>query len=168
MAKEQRDDDFLSKRIRGVTAQRSYDYDVHDFDEETGEKHLKENAPTEDEWKQQIIDEYSKVGEKSLFCYFIFHDSDMLENGKIKPLHVHVVMKLKNGKSVRKLMTDLGISRVENIAKVKSYKGALNYLLHITKNARNDGKFVYSQRDYSCVAKKLIVIPNINLLILMN
>lgn len=147
MAKEQRDDDFLSKRIRGVTAQRSYDYDVHDFDEETGEKHLKENAPTEDEWKQQIIDEYSKVGEKSLFCYFIFHDSDMLENGKIKPLHVHVVMKLKNGKSVRKLMTDLGISRVENIAKVKSYKGALNYLLHITKNARNDGKFVYSQRD---------------------
>ncbi|MDU2221338.1 MAG: hypothetical protein E7E51_03850, partial [Staphylococcus epidermidis] len=88
MAKEQRDDDYLSKRTRGITAQRSYDYDVHYYDEETGEKHLKENAPTEEEWKQQIIDEYSKIGEKSLFCYFIFHDNDILENGKMKPLHV--------------------------------------------------------------------------------
>lgn len=147
MAKEQRDDDYLSKRTRGITAQRSYDYDVHYYDEETGEKHLKENAPTEEEWKQQIIDEYSKIGEKSLFCYFIFHDNDILENGKMKPLHVHVVMKFKNAKRIGALKKQLGISRVENISKVKTYKGALNYLLHITKQARNDGKFVYSQRD---------------------
>jgi energy-coupling factor transporter ATP-binding protein EcfA2 len=147
MTKEQRDDDFLSKRARGITAQRSYDYDVHYYDEKTGEKHLKENAPTEEEWKQQIIDEYSEVGKKSLFCYFIFHDSDMLENGKMKPLHVHIVVKFKNAKRIGSLMKQLGISRIENIANVKTYKGALNYLLHITKSARNDGKFVYSQRD---------------------
>lgn len=147
MAKAQRDDDSLSQKVRGITAQRSYDFDVHYFDEETGEKHLKENAPTEEEWKQQIIDDYSEIGKESQFCYFIFHDKDMLEDGNVKPLHVHIVIKFENARRIGALMKKLGISRVENISKVKSYKGALSYLLHVTKQARNDGKFIYSQSD---------------------
>lgn len=115
MAKAQRDDDSLSQKVRGITAQRSYDFDVHYFDEETGEKHLKENAPTEEEWKQQIIDDYSEIGKESQFCYFIFHDKDMLEDGNVKPLHVHIVIKFENARRIGALMKKLGISRVEKV-----------------------------------------------------
>ena len=52
MAKRQKDDDFLSTRALGVTAQRNYDYETHDYNEETGEKVKKENAPTEEQWKK--------------------------------------------------------------------------------------------------------------------
>ncbi|WP_267793692.1 Rep family protein [Staphylococcus aureus] len=147
MAKVQKDDDYLKSRKRSVVIQRSYDYDTHNYDEETGERTLKPNAPTEDEWKQQIIKEYTEIGEDTEFCYFIFHDEDRLENGDKKPLHVHAVVRFQNAKMISSLIKKFGISNKQNISPVKSFAGALKYLLHITENAINDGKFIYSQRD---------------------
>lgn len=156
MAKQQKDDDYLGKRIRSINAQRNYEYEVKEIDENTGELVLKENAPTEEEWKQQVIDEFSEFGKNSEFCYFIFHDQDSLTNGKKKPLHVHIVAKFKNAKTIRSLMKQLNISRAENISSVKSYKGTLMYLLHITNQARKDGKFVYSMNDLYMYGSEII------------
>lgn len=148
MAKRQKDDDFLSTRALGVTAQRNYDYETHDYDEEKG-KVKKENAPTEAEWKKTVIEEITEIANQDnvSYCYFIFHDSDRLENGKLKPLHVHIVIKFKNARRMGALMKLLKVSRSENISPVRSYKGALGYLLHITEQAKKDGKFIYSQRE---------------------
>jgi hypothetical protein len=149
MAKRQKDDDFLSTRALGVTAQRNYDYETHDYNEETGEKVKKENAPTEEQWKKTVIEEITEIANQDnvSYCYFIFHDSDRLENGRLKPLHVHIVIKFKNARRMGALMKLLNVSRSENISPVRSYKGALGYLLHITEQAKKDGKFIYSQRE---------------------
>lgn len=148
MAKRQKDDDFLSTRALGVTAQRNYDYETHDYDEEKG-KVKKENAPTEEQWKKTVIEEITEIASQDnvSYCYFIFHDSDQLENGELKPLHVHIVIKFKNARRMGALMKLLNVSRSENISPVRSYKGALGYLLHITEQAKKDGKFIYSQRE---------------------
>ncbi|MCG2243429.1 hypothetical protein K4S32_11155 [Staphylococcus epidermidis] len=156
MAKKQKDDDYLGTRTRSINAQRNYEYEVKEIDENTGELVLKDNAPSEEEWKQQVIDEVSEIGKNSEFCYFIFHDQDRLENGNKKPLHVHIVAKFKNAKTIRSLMKQLNISRAENISSVKSYKGALMYLLHITNQARKDGKFVYSMNDLYMYGSEII------------
>ena len=149
MAKRQKDDDFLSTRAKGVAAQRNYDFETHDYNEETGEKVKKENAPTEEQWKKTVIEEITEIANQDnvSYCYFIFHDSDRLENGRLKPLHVHIVIKFKNARRMGALMKLLKVSRSENISPVKSYKGALGYLLHITEQAKKDGKFIYSQRE---------------------
>lgn len=148
MAKRQKDDDFLSTRALGVAAQRNYDFETHDYDEEKG-KVKKENAPTEEQWKKTVIEEITEIANQDnvSYCYFIFHDSDRLENGRLKPLHVHIVIKFKNARRMGALMKLLKVSRSENISPVKSYKGALGYLLHITEQAKKDGKFIYSQRE---------------------
>lgn len=148
MAKRQKDDDFLSTRAKGVAAQRNYDFETHDYDEEKG-KVKKENAPTEEEWRKAVTDELTEIASQDnvCYCYFIFHDSDQLENGELKPLHVHIVIKFKNARRMGALMKLLKVSRSENISPVKSYKGALGYLLHITEQAKKDGKFIYSQRE---------------------
>lgn len=147
MAKHQKDDDYLSKRVRGVTLQRSYEYDTTDYNEDTGEKERKPNAPTEEEWREQILNDWGNEAVKSEFGYLIFHDRDKMANGDPKPLHVHMVIKFKNPRTIGSLQKKFGVSRTENISQVKSYKGSLNYLLHITKKARQDHKYVYAQDE---------------------
>ena len=70
-----------------------------------------------------------------------------MANGDPKPLHVHMVIKFKNPRTIGSLQKKFGVSRTENISQVKSYKGSLNYLLHITKKARQDHKYVYAQDE---------------------
>lgn len=143
MAKVQKDDDYAKSRFRSFVIQRSYDYDVTVYDEETGEKHIPDDAPTPDEWMDKIIDQFKKEGAKADYYYFIFHDADYLPDGTLKSLHVHIVIHFKNPRTVGAVYKAFGVSRFENISKAKSIKGALKYLLHITPQAINDGKTVY-------------------------
>lgn len=145
--KEQKDDDFLSSRVRGYVMQRNYDFDTSDFDEELGGKVKKANAPSESEWREMIYKLCKGVAEgKGVeFCYAIFHDKDKLTNGEIKPLHVHIVIKYANARTVGSVLKKFGISRTQNISKVKSYNGALKYLLHVTNDAIAEGKYIYGQ-----------------------
>lgn len=145
--KEQKDDDFLSSRVRGFAMQRNYDFDTSDFDEELGEKVKKPNAPSESEWREMIYKLCKGVAEgKGVeFCYAIFHDKDKLTNGDIKPLHVHIVIKYTNARTVGSVLKKFGISRTQNISKIKSYNGALKYLLHVTNDAIAEGKYIYGQ-----------------------
>ena len=144
---EQKDDDFLSTRARGFAMQRNYDFDTSDFDEELGEKVKKQNAPSKSEWREMIYKLCKDVAEgKGVeFCYAIFHDKDKLINGDIKPLHVHIVIKYTNARTVGSVLKKFGISRTQNISKVKSYNGALKYLLHVTNDAIAEGKYIYGQ-----------------------
>jgi len=145
--KEQKDDDFLSSKARGFAMQRNYDFDTSDFDEELGEKVKKPNAPSESEWREMIYKLCKGVaeGKNVEFCYAIFHDKDKLHNGDIKPLHVHIVIKYTNARRVGSVLKKFGISRTQNISKVKSYNGALKYLLHVTNEAIAEGKYIYGQ-----------------------
>ena len=95
MAKVQKDDDYAKSRFRSFVIQRSYDYDVTVYDEETGEKHIPDDAPTPDEWMDKIIAQFKKEGAKADYYYFIFHDADYLPDGTLKSLHVHIVIHFK-------------------------------------------------------------------------
>ena len=144
MSNYQKDDDFLATRARTFSGQRNYEYDTHELDD-SGNLRKKEDALTEHEWRKQMVDMFTAIQDDCEYCYFIFHDKDVLPNGDKKGLHVHFVIKFKNPRVIRSIMKTFGISRTENISKVKSVKGSLSYLLHITKQARKDGKFIYGQ-----------------------
>ena len=145
MAIHQKDDDYLKERFRAFVVQRNYYYDTHDYDAKKGDVSKVANAMSEEEWKDMIIKLFDALAESAEYAYYIFHDKDKLADGSDKPLHVHGVFKFKNPRYVGSVYKALGISRIENITKVKSYKGALKYLLHITDQARKDGKHVYDQ-----------------------
>ncbi|MCY1567448.1 replication protein [Staphylococcus pettenkoferi] len=151
MAKYQKDDDFLRERVRGFVAQRNYEYDVTNYDEETGKKWIPEDAMTQEEWKEMIVKKFKDYTKNSLYAYFIFHDKDYLPDGSYKPLHVHIVIRFENPRYIGSVMKALGVSDIRNIEKAKSYKSSLAYLLHITSQARKDGKHVYDQENlYMC------------------
>lgn len=155
MAKYQKDDDFLKERVRGFVAQRNYEYDVTNYDEETGEKWIPDDAMTQEEWKAMIVKKFKDYATDSLYAYFIFHDKDYLPDGSYKPLHVHIVIRFENPRYVGSVMKALGISDVRNVDKIRSYKSALAYLLHITSKARKDGKHVYDQENLYMYGKEI-------------
>ena len=155
MARYQKDDDYLKERGRGFAMQRNYEYDITEYNAETGEKHIPDDALTEDEWKKEILDLFYDIAESSLYAYLIFHDKDYLPNGNYKPLHVHIVIRFENPRRVGSLMKAMGISSLRNIDKVRSYQSALQYLLHITPQARKDGKHVYDQENLYMAGSEL-------------
>lgn len=72
MAKVQKDDDYAKSRFRSFVIQRSYDYDVTVYDEETGEKHIPDDAPTPDEWMDKIIAQFKKREQKQIIIISYF------------------------------------------------------------------------------------------------
>lgn len=147
MARRQKDDDYLKDRFRGFNIQRNYEYDITEYDADTGEKWIPEDAETPEEWKEKVKKLLDEELKKTEYGYYIFHDKDLLSNGDPKPLHVHAVLRYKNPRYVGSVYKALGLSRFENITKVQSQKGSLKYLLHITEQARKDFKHIYSQDE---------------------
>jgi hypothetical protein len=127
------------KKVRTFFGQRSYYYDTHDKDGNLT------SAITVDEWKQKIVDDWTSV--ECSWLAMIFHDRDVLADGNIKPLHVHIVINFKNARSFASVAKLLGISREQNLQKCKSIADSARYLTHISETAINEGKTFYQPSE---------------------
>lgn len=126
-------------RARTFFLQRSYYYDTHD------ENHNVTRNISADEWKEEIKDTWMNAGCR--WGAMIFHDRDVQKDGTLKELHAHSVVNYKDAKSFSSVKAKYGISRDDNVQKVKSIADSARYLVHISESAINEGKTVYSQSE---------------------
>lgn len=95
---------------------------------------------------------YKIIQEKYSYAS-IWHDRDILEDGTIKKLHLHVVLHLSSPKSVTALANDLGItSNYIEICK-KDYKQSLLYLIHYNQK----DKMPYKVEDVEGDLKQVLI-----------
>lgn len=131
-----------TQEVRNYSAQRSYSYDSHDADGNF-------NGMTEEQWKADIRKAWAPKNLKASLVVLIFHDKDVNDDGTPKGLHVHAVIRFKEGISHGTAMKRTGCSRDKDCKNIeeKNKPKAFRYLLHITEQAIDDGKFIYSERD---------------------
>ena len=145
----QNTEDVRKNRQRGFVFQRSYDYDIHDADGNV----VRDISP--EEWVKEVTDQWEEVFEDAEHGAYIVHDKDILpKTGDPKPVHIHGVLKFKNARYVGSTMEALGLSRVENCQRPKAYAGAYRYLTHITEDAIQDQKHIYSVDEVKVFGKK--------------
>lgn len=75
-------------------------------------------------------------------CLYIKHDKDRLENGELKKIHYHVVLKFKNYKWKSALSDELNISD-NYLQPVRNLNNILCYLIHY----KEDNKYHYDLSD---------------------
>lgn len=138
------------KRYRSFTVMYSYDFDTHDSEGQPRNPAptVFSHVPTESEWREwRKAWITQKVITKSGDYFGIFHDKDLKNDGKLKPLHMHAVVMLKNPMSEDAFRRYFEVSRPENAEHTVSINGALRYLLHITDQAIADFKHIYGESD---------------------
>lgn len=138
------------KRYRSFTVMYSYDFDTHDSEGQSRNPAptVFSHVPAEKEWREWRKTWLTqKVNTKSGEYFGIFHDKDLKDDGKLKPLHMHAVVMLKNPMSEDAFRRYFEVSRPENAEHTVSINGALRYLLHITDQAIADFKHIYSESD---------------------
>ena len=120
--------------------QRSFYYDTHDTNGELS------SDMTESEWKQSIIDWVKSLEDNAEVqeVLYIFHDLDTNEDGTTKGLHVHFVITLLHNRTHSAAIKFFGASSVRNCEPIKSYVGAVQYLIHVSQDALSDCKHIYS------------------------
>lgn len=148
MSKKNTDDKPV--KVRGYVIQRSYSYDAQSTNE------------TEEAWKKRVEEEWFDVCHSGgvEFMLMIFHDKDVLDDGTNKPLHAHGIIKFTNARHQNAVMKTMGLSLVSNGTPVMTYVGAARYMLHITDQAMDDGKYIYNIDDiktYGCTAREMMV-----------
>lgn len=142
-------------RARNFMCQRSYYFETHD---ENGLE--KENAETAEVWKSRVRGEcQSLLSDEQDQLLLIFHDKDVLPDGELKPLHVHFLLMFKNARYQQVIMRESNITRLENCQVVRARSAAARYLIHVTNEALNEGKHIYSPDEveaYNCDFMQLI------------
>lgn len=101
--------------------------------------------------KQQLDKKHRKGVRKGIYIA-ICHDKDFKVNAKTKKRehkanHIHVFIVLANAIELEKAYEFFEVSRKENCTSVKSVKGVLEYMLHITAQAIQDHKHIYSEDE---------------------
>lgn len=101
--------------------------------------------------KQQLDKKHKKGLRKGIYIA-ICHDKDFKVNTKTKKRehkanHIHVFIVLANAIELEKAYEFFEVSRKENCTSVKSVKGVLEYMLHITQQAIQDQKHIYSEDE---------------------
>lgn len=77
------------------------------------------------------------------------HDKDVDENGQVKKLHFHVILKFDSVKTIPQVLNYLwtsGFSHVEFVEPIKSLKSYERYLIHMD----DPDKFQYKKEDVKC------------------
>lgn len=126
------------ERVRDYAIQRNYEYDSHD---EAGNY----TGLTEDQWKDQIREEWSWKKLKAHHVVLNFHDKDVDKDGLPKPLHVHGCVYFKDNITQSEAIKRTGCSSDLNCKAINNKSQAYRYLLHITERAIEDGKHVYDE-----------------------
>lgn len=139
-------------KVTKYTFTKNYYFETH-----TADGHKRENAPTEEEWKQQVINlikYYDNAEIKE--AWFIFHDKCHKPTGERKELHVHGYIDFKNkvfrNSVIKQLdMLAYGVDKVGKMSlNIKYYIGRakyldrwMRYLTHISETAISEYKRIY-------------------------
>lgn len=130
----------MAKGSRNYALQRNYEYDSHDAN------HVF-NGLTEEDWKKQILAEWSASALKANHVTIIFHDEDKDDNGIKKQLHAHGIANEAETMSQSNMMKYSRCSCEENCSPIRqeNLANAYRYLLHITEKAIKDKKYIYGE-----------------------
>lgn len=137
------------KRFRAWFGMRNYEFETTDYNTETGEKTRRTDAPSEEAWRVQVLDELRDQGVKVESLAVVFHDRDTDDEGNAKGLHCHFVIEYANGATKSSTLEKTG-AEDRNLENVKSKGSAYRYLTHTTDEAMNDGKTRYSVDELHC------------------
>lgn len=130
----------MKTKFRRFDIERSYYFESHDKD-----GNIRPDAPSVDEWKQQVIAEWTDFeGLGADECLIAFHELDSYTDTKEpKPLHVHGVIHFCNQRYEEAVADLMKVSNRKNCQHCKNYSGSVQYLIHVTQDAINDEKHIY-------------------------
>lgn len=126
---------------------RNYDYD-------TSPKNLKYAGMSETDWISMIEDSIKDNYETGMIDYmaYIFHDNDFHEkDGSPKPLHVHIIIRFLESTEQNKVIEMFDASSEKNAEKIKSGLRMSKYLIHISDDALEKEKTMYSKKQVKCI-----------------
>ena len=130
------------KRYRKFDVQRNYQFETHD---ENGNKI---SDITESEWLEKVTAEIRELLNSGVTeVFYVFHDKDNNDDGTSKGLHVHEVVTFKDPKTQTSVVKLLLASSVHNCSPCDSYVDSMRYLIHVSENALNEMKYIYSVND---------------------
>lgn len=132
----------MAQGSRNYALQRNYEFDSHDENQQF-------NGLTIEDWKKQILNDWSPTNLKAKHVTIIFHYEDKDVNGIIKSLHAHGVTNEKETTSQSSMTKRSKCSCKENCTSIKeeNLPNAYRYLLHITEKAIQDKKHIYSENE---------------------
>lgn len=88
---------------------------------------------------------------------YLVHDLDELKDGRVKPIHLHLIIYRQKGVQMNLLYEILEDSQKSNFEYGKSYKAFELYLIHDTEKAKSDAKHLYDEHtvvaNYDYVAQ---------------
>ena len=93
--------------------------------------------------------------------FYILHDKDTHQNGEYKALHAHLVIFSEKGRSSASWIAYLsGLFQVDadaiSVEIVKNEKSSVQYLIHSTKEAKEEGKYQYDKSEIQTNKKGLL------------
>lgn len=136
------------KKYRLFFGMRNYKFETHD---ENGVQ--REDAPTEEEWRKQIKEEFEAVNFSELT--YVFHDKDVDDEDETvkKALHVHFVARFENPRHYNSVLDAFGCEP-RNFQNARSESSALLYLTHTTPEAIKAKKTRYNVQELHCFVKE--------------
>lgn len=133
------------EKHRKYMVQRSFFFDTHDSNKKLS------STLSEEDWKRNISDDFSKLIKSETCGAYIFHDKDIDSAGKTKGLHVHAIIEFSSPRSVSSVKKLFGCSEDRNISSLKNSSAAYKYLLHITDEAMKDKKHIYDFSELTVI-----------------
>ena len=138
---------MANEAVRGriFTFQRSYTFDVHGKDKETGKQSTEITWDiSEADWRKSVIEDvksYSVVDE----IWLVFHDKDVDSDGNAKPLHAHGIIVNKDAVRSTAIADALKINNDggRQVTKVRKESGIFRYLTHTSDAAMKAKKWRY-------------------------
>lgn len=132
----------MAQGSRNYALQRNYEYDSHDENQQF-------NGLTIEDWKKQILADWSPANLKANHVTIIFHNKDKDGNGIVKSIHAHAIANEEETMTQSNMMTHSKCSCEENCTPIKeeNLPKAYRYELHITEQAIKDKKHIYSEDE---------------------
>lgn len=132
----------MAQGSRNYALQRNYEFDSHDENQQF-------NGLTIEDWKKQILNDWSPTNLKAKHVTIIFHCEDKEVNGILKSLHAHGITNEKETTSQSSMTKRSKCSCKDNCTSIKeeNLPNAYRYLLHITEKAIQDKKHIYGENE---------------------
>ncbi len=128
---------------RNYSLMRSYNYDANDKTKYPNQK------PTKEEWKKQILEDWTCKKLKANHVTIIFHEGHKDKDDEQQDLHAHACVNFEQSIPYSNAYSRSLCSRKKNceVIAVEKLPNAYRYLLHITEKAIKDGKTIYGEKD---------------------
>lgn len=136
------------KKVKSFTLSRRYSYDADEGNDLAG--------ISEEDWLDDFKETVTSVidtGDVERLAYCI-HDKDKPQKDESNPLHGHILVKFKTGKTHDEVDELFKLSGYQdNNQQIKTWLGSSRYLTHRSDAAYNDMKYEYPREDvftYNC------------------